>query len=237
VAQHCLACGKGCQERKSPLAVIFSIGWLCLCLCMCVAWVSKVRVSLYSSYPRTSIVCGLISGLSVMCKLLIAISRKSTLCRATRTFRIVWQAKFAREEIASVSGRPSVGHRVQGWLEIRVNWLTIWSNDGVLWSRWWNNEFIKAANGLTNNNDYFVSKKDRALCHEIGSLVICIRCYITSVVVKVSPIINYDFFRGFLNVLLLTIRVNPKTDPVVEKSVPKTFLFLLPVLLIPGAMS
>jgi len=82
-----------------------------------------------------------------------------------------------------------------------------------------------------------VSKQDLALCHEIGLLVICIRCYITSVVIKVSPINNNDFFRGFLNVLLLTIRVNPKTDPVVEKSVPKTFLLLLPELLIPGAMS
>ena len=194
MGQHCFAWGKVCQERKSPLAVIFSIGWLCLCvLRVCV---SKVRVSLYSSYPRTSIVCGLISGLSVMCKLLVAISRKSTLCRATRTFRIVWQAKSAREETASVSARPSVGHRVQGCLEIRVNWLTIWSNDGVLRSRWWN-EFIKAANDLTNNNDYCVSKQDLALCHDIGLLVICIRCYITSVVIKVSPINNNDFFRAF----------------------------------------
>jgi len=53
---------------------------------------------------------------------------------------------------------------------------------------------------------------------------------LTPVVIKVAPINNNYFFRGFLNVLLLTIRVNPKIDPIVEKSVPKTFLFLLPEL-------
>jgi len=82
-----------------------------------------------------------------------------------------------------------------------------------------------------------VSKQDLVLCHEIGLLAISFRCYITSVVIKVSPIDNNYFFRGFLNVLLLTIRLNPKTDPVVEKSVPKTFLFLMSELLIPGAIS
>jgi hypothetical protein len=98
MTQHCLACVggvEGCKERKYALVVIFSIGFVCVCVCVCVLRVCvcvcvcvcrcvfKARVSLYLSYPRTSIICGVISGLSVMCKLLIVINRKSRLPRNT----------------------------------------------------------------------------------------------------------------------------------------------------------